>query len=148
MQIRDTDVNSEVPADVLVLCTGSQGEALAALPRIAINDHRFVSIAPGDTVAFSARVIPGNEKAIGRLMNHVARRGAEVVTDADRHIHVSGHGSAEELKLMLSLVRPRYFVPIHGEYRQLSRHGHMAKACVSRHDRGHGRGRRRAPPRL
>jgi ribonuclease J len=127
IQIRDSDVNSEVPADVLVLCTGSQGEALAALPRIAINDHRFVSISPGDTVAFSARVIPGNEKAIGRLMNHVARRGAEVVTDADRHIHVSGHGSAEELKLMLSLIRPSYFVPIHGEYRQLSRHGHMAK---------------------
>jgi ribonuclease J len=127
LQIRDSDVNSEVPADVLVLCTGSQGEALAALPRIAINDHRFVSISPGDTVAFSARVIPGNEKAIGRVMNHVARRGAEVVTDADRHIHVSGHGSAEELKLVLSLVKPRYFVPIHGEYRQLSRHGQMAR---------------------
>ena len=126
VQIRDSDVNSEVPADVLVLCTGSQGEALAALPRIAINDHRFVSIAKGDTVAFSARVIPGNEKAIGRVMNHVARRGAEVVTNSDRHIHVSGHGSAEELKLVLSLIKPRFFVPIHGEYRQLSRHAQMA----------------------
>jgi ribonuclease J len=78
-------------------------------------------------VAFSARSIPGNEKAIGRVMNHIARRGAEVVTDTDRHIHVSGHASAEELKLMLSLVKPRVFVPIHGEYRQLARHGRMAR---------------------
>jgi ribonuclease J len=87
-----------------------------------------VRLAPGDVVAFSARNIPGNEKAIGRVMNHVARRGAEVVTDADRHIHVSGHGSAEELKLVLSLVKPRVFVPIHGEYRQLARHGRMARS--------------------
>ena len=79
-------------------------------------------------VVFSARNIPGNEKAIGRVMNHVARRGAEVITDGEKHIHVSGHGSAEELKLVLSLVRPRYFVPIHGEYRQLARHARMASA--------------------
>jgi len=78
-------------------------------------------------VVFSAREIPGNEKAIGRVMNHVARRGAEVITDADKHIHVSGHGSAEELKLVLSLVKPRFFVPIHGEYRQLARHAGMAR---------------------
>jgi ribonuclease J len=120
---------ADYPAqDVVCVCTGSQGEALAALPRIAIDDHRQVRLAPGDVVAFSARNIPGNEKAIGRVMNHVARRGAEVVTDADRHIHVSGHGSAEELKLVLSLVKPRVFVPIHGEYRQLARHGRMARS--------------------
>ena len=113
--------------DVVCICTGSQGEALAALPRIAIDDHKHVRLLPGDVVAFSARSIPGNEKAIGRTMNHVAKRGAEVVTDTDRHIHVSGHGSAEELKLMLSLVKPRIFVPIHGEYRQLARHGRMAR---------------------
>ena len=77
-------------------------------------------------MVFSARSIPGNEKAIGRVMNHIARRGAEVVTDGDKHVHVSGHGSDEELKLVLSLVRPRYFVPIHGEYRQLARHARMA----------------------
>ena len=72
-------------------------------------------------MVFSARAIPGNEKAIGRVMNHVSRRGAEVVHEGTRHVHVSGHGNEEELKLMLSLVKPRYFVPIHGEYRQLAR---------------------------
>ena len=127
VQIRDSEVGDYPAQDVVCVCTGSQGEALAALPRIAIDDHRHVKLAPGDVVAFSARNIPGNEKAIGRVMNHVARRGAEVVTDADRHIHVSGHGSAEELKLVLSLVKPRVFVPIHGEYRQLARHGRMAR---------------------
>jgi ribonuclease J len=130
LQIRDTDVAGQSPQDVLCLCTGSQGEALAALPRIAIDDHRSVSLSPGDTVVFSARVIPGNEKAIARVMNHVARRGAEVVTDADRHVHVSGHGSAEELKLMISLVKPRHFVPIHGEYRQLSCHARIARSVA------------------
>jgi ribonuclease J len=126
VEIRDTDVRDYDADQVLCLCTGSQGEPLAALPRIAIDDHRHVSLAKGDTVAFSARSIPGNEKSIARVMNHIARRGAEVVTDSDRHIHVSGHASAEEQKLVLSLVRPRYFVPIHGEYRQLARHAGMA----------------------
>jgi ribonuclease J len=96
------------------------------LPRIAIDDHRHVKLAPGDVVVFSAREIPGNEKAIGRVINHIARRDAEVVTEANKHVHVSGHGSEEELKLMLSLVRPRHFVPIHGEYRQLARHARVA----------------------
>jgi ribonuclease J len=108
------------------LCTGSQGEPMAALPRIAIDDHRHIRLAPSDVVVFSARAIPGNEKAIGRVMNHVARRGADVVSDADKHVHVSGHGSEQELQLVLSLVKPRYFVPIHGEYRQLARHARMA----------------------
>jgi len=128
IQIRDSEVHDYPPADVVCLCTGSQGEALAALPRIAIDDHRHVHLSPGDVVAFSARNIPGNEKAIGRVMNHVAKRGAEVITDADKHIHVSGHASAEELKLLISLVKPRFFVPIHGEYRQLARHGRLAQA--------------------
>ena len=127
VQIRDSDVADYPPQDVVCLCTGSQGEALAALPRIAIDDHRHVRLLPGDVVAFSARNIPGNEKAIGRVMNHVARRGADVVTDTDKHIHVSGHGSAEELKLVLSLIKPCFFVPIHGEYRQLARHARMAR---------------------
>jgi ribonuclease J len=129
-QIRDVDVKDYEPEDVLCLCTGSQGEPLAALPRIAIDDHRHVRVGPGDLVVFSARSIPGNEKAIGRVMNHVARRGADVVADGEKHIHVSGHGSAEELKMLVSLVRPRFFVPIHGEYRQLARHARMA-AMVS-----------------
>jgi len=127
IQIPDSEVGDWAPQDVVCLCTGSQGEALAALPRIAIDDHRYVKLLPGDVVAFSARSIPGNEKAIGRTMNHIARRGADIVTDTDKHIHVSGHGSAEELKLMLSLIKPRYFVPIHGEYRQLARHARMAR---------------------
>ncbi len=114
------------PEDVLCLCTGSQGEPLAALPRIAIDDHRHIHLAQGDVVVFSSRVIPGNEKSIGRVMNHVARRGAEIVADGDKAVHVSGHGSEEELKLLLSLVKPKFFVPIHGEYRQLSRHARMA----------------------
>jgi ribonuclease J len=83
-------------------------------------------------VVFSAREIPGNEKAIARVMNHVARRGAEVIYEGIKHVHVSGHASEEELKLMLSLVRPRYFVPIHGEYRQLARHARIASQVSPR----------------
>ncbi len=126
LQIRDGDIREYPSQDVVCVCTGTQGEPMAALPRIAINDHRHLKIGPDDVVAFSARIIPGNEKAIGRVMNHVARRGAEIVADGSRHIHVSGHGSAEELKLVLSLVRPKVFVPIHGEYRQLAQHARMA----------------------
>ena len=130
VQIRDSEVGEYQPDEVVCLCTGSQGEPLAALPRIAIDDHRFVKLLPDDVVVFSARVIPGNEKAVGRAMDHVARRGADIVFDGQKHVHVSGHGSQEELKLVLSLIKPRYFVPIHGEYRQLARHARMA-ALVS-----------------
>jgi ribonuclease J len=126
VQIKDSDVRNFPAQDVVCLCTGSQGEPQAALPRIAIDDHRHVRLEPEDVVVFSAREIPGNEKAIGRVMNHIAKRGAELVYEGLKHVHVSGHGSEEELKLMLSLVRPRYFVPIHGEYRQLARHARIA----------------------
>ena len=129
--IRDSDVRNFPAQDVVCICTGSQGEPQAALPRIAINDHRHVRLDPEDVVVFSAREIPGNEKAIGRVMNHVAKRGAEVVYEGIKHVHVSGHGSEEELKLMLSLVRPRYFVPIHGEYRQLARHARIASQVLA-----------------
>jgi ribonuclease J len=135
VQIRDSDVNSYASQDVLCLVTGSQGEPQAALSRIAIDDHRFVKLSPDDTVVLSARAIPGNEKAIARAMSHVARRGADVVTPEMKHVHVSGHGSAEELKLVLSLVRPRYFVPIHGEYRHLSQHARVATRVMSGTDR-------------
>jgi ribonuclease J len=134
VQIRDSDVRDFPAQDVVCICTGSQGEPRAALPRIAIDDHRHVKLDPDDVVVFSAREIPGNEKAIGRVMNHVARRQAEVIYEGIKHVHVSGHGSEEELKLMLSLVRPRYFVPIHGEYRQLARHARIASR-VSRASR-------------
>jgi ribonuclease J len=126
IQIKDSEVKSLPSQDVVCICTGSQGEPQAALPRIAIDDHRHVRLDPEDVVVFSAREIPGNEKAIGRVMNHIARREAEVIYEGIKHVHVSGHGAEEELKLMLSLVRPRYFVPIHGEYRQLARHARVA----------------------
>jgi len=131
VQIRDADVSQHPPGQVLCVTTGSQGEPQSALSRIAIDDHRHVKIAPGDTVVFSARAITGNEKAIGRVSNHLARRGADIIYDGMRHVHVSGHGSEEELKLMLSLTRPRYFVPIHGEYRQLSRHSRIAERATA-----------------
>jgi ribonuclease J len=126
LQIRDSDVSGYPAQDVLCLCTGSQGEPLSALSRMAIDDHRYVKLSPDDTVVLSARAIPGNEKAIGRVINHLARRGADVIYEGIKHVHVSGHGSEEEQKLMLSLIRPRYFVPIHGEYRQLSQHARVA----------------------
>jgi len=128
VQIRDSDLKSYPSQDVAIICTGSQGEPQAALPRIAIDDHRHAKIDQDDVVVFSAREIPGNEKAIGRVMNHIAKRGADIIYEGIKHVHVSGHGSEEELKLMLSLVRPRYFVPIHGEYRQLARHARIAKS--------------------
>ena len=128
VQIRDSDIREYPSQDVVCICTGSQGEPQAALPRIAIDDHRHAKIDQDDVVVFSAREIPGNEKAIGRVMNHIAKRGADIVYEGIKHVHVSGHGSQEELKLMLSLVRPRYFVPIHGEYRQLARHAQIARA--------------------
>jgi ribonuclease J len=131
VQIRDADVPSHASQDLLCITTGSQGEPQSALPRISIDDHRFVRLGPDDTVVFSARPIPGNEKAIARTISHIARRGADVVTESIKHVHVSGHGSAEELKLVLSLVRPRYFVPIHGEYRHLAQHAREAQRVLA-----------------
>ena len=134
LQIRDSDVMSYPSQDVLCLTTGSQGEPHAALSRMAIDDHRSVKIVDDDTVVISARAIPGNEKAIGRVINHIARRGADVIHEGIKHVHVSGHGSEEELKLMLSLVRPRYFVPVHGEFRQLSQHARIARRVFAGRD--------------
>lgn len=118
---------------VAIVLTGSQGEPLAALSRVAVNSHRWVSVEPGDDVVISARVIPGNEKSIFRMIDHLYRRGARVhyQDGSQPPVHVSGHGSAEELKLMLNLVRPKYFVPIHGEYRQLYSHLGMAKELAA-----------------
>ena len=127
LRIRDRDVEAHEPVRVLCITTGTQGEPFSALSRIAINDHRHVTVEPDDVVVFSARAIPGNRRAIGRVMDHLARRGAEVIHEDDKRVHVSGHGSAEELKLVVTLVRPRYFVPIHGEYRYLARHAKVAE---------------------
>jgi ribonuclease J len=134
VQIRDSDIGTYPAQDVLCMATGSQGEPMAALSRIAIDDHRHVKVGPDDTVVLSARAIPGNEKAIGRVMNHLARRGADVIYEGIKHVHVSGHGSEEELKLMLSLVRPRFFIPVHGEFRQLSQHARIAARVFAGRD--------------
>ena len=134
VQIRDSEIGTYPSQDVLCLCTGSQGEPMSALSRIAIDDHRHVKVTSDDTVVLSARSIPGNEKSIGRVLNHLARRGAEVIYEGIKHVHVSGHGSEEEQKLVLSLVRPRYFVPVHGEYRQLSQHARIAERVFAGRD--------------
>ena len=111
---------------VLILTTGSQGEPMAGLSRMASNNHRSVSIMPGDTVIISATPIPGNEMGVSRTIDNLMKLGANVVAGRDKKIHVSGHASQEELKLMLDLIRPKYFIPIHGEYRMLKQHGDLA----------------------
>ena len=110
--------------EVAVMLTGSQGEPMAALSRVAVNNHKWVTVEPGDDLVISARIIPGNEKSIFRMIDHLYRRGARVhyQDGSQPPVHVSGHGSVEELKLMLNLIRPQYFVPVHGEYRQLYQH--------------------------
>ena len=118
----------QLPAEKLTfLTTGSQGEPLSVLHRVALDDHKSIKINPGDTVILSSKFIPGNEKTISNLINHLYRRGAEVHYEKVSEIHVSGHASQEELKTMLQLTRPRYFVPIHGEYRHLVRHRRLAQ---------------------
>ncbi len=134
MQIRDSEIGNFPQQDVLCLTTGSQGEPMSALSRIAVDDHRYVKLTEDDTVVISARAIPGNEKSIGRVMNHLARRGTTVIHEGTKHVHVSGHGSEEELKLVLSLVKPRYFIPVHGEFRQLSLHARVAKRVFAGRD--------------
>jgi ribonuclease J len=134
VQIRDSEVAGYPAQDVLCLTTGSQGEPMSALSRIAVDDHRHVKLLEDDTVVISARSIPGNEKSIGRVMNHLARRGTNIIHEASKHVHVSGHGSEEELKLVLSLVKPRHFIPVHGEYRQLSHHAAVARRVFAGRD--------------
>jgi ribonuclease J len=126
--LRPQDIMQSVPNKTVVVVSGTQGEPMSAMSRVAVDNHKSLSIEPGDTVAVSARIIPGNEKAIYRMMNHLARRGADVVYGSmNPPIHVSGHGSSEELRLVLNLVRPKYFLPIHGEYRQLAKHAQLAQ---------------------
>lgn len=125
--LRPHEIMQVPPRKVAVAISGSQGEPMSALARVAVNNHRHLEIQPGDTVVLSSRIIPGNEKAIYRMMNHLARQGADVIYGPmSPPVHVSGHASAEELRLLLNLIRPRYFVPIHGEYRQLAKHAALA----------------------
>jgi ribonuclease J len=124
--IRAEDINKFPPERVVIICTGSQGEPTSALTRIANQDHRLVHIQPGDTVILSATPVPGNEKMVNRTINNLFRQGAEVFYQAISNVHVSGHGAQEELKLMLALLRPQFFMPVHGEYRQLVLHAKLA----------------------
>lgn len=111
----------------VIVTTGSQGEPLSAIARMAVAEHKQVQVSPGDTVIFSARAIPGNERSIARTINGLYRQGARVITEEVAEVHVSGHASREELKLMLNLIRPTFFVPIHGEYRHLRLHAYLAR---------------------
>ncbi|MBA4602104.1 ribonuclease J [Thermoactinomyces mirandus] len=127
--IIDTDEINRLPANrVAVISTGSQGESMSALTRMANASHRKVEILPGDTVIISATPIPGNEKLIGRTVDQLFRIGADVVYSKTSHVHVSGHGSQEDLKLMLNLIKPKFFIPIHGEYRMLRTHAQLAES--------------------
>jgi ribonuclease J len=132
--LRPQDIMQIEPSKVVVVASGTQGEPMSALSRIAVDNHKNLSVERGDTVVLSARIIPGNEKGIYRMINHFAKRGADVIYGSmNPPVHVSGHGSIEELRLVLNLLRPRYFLPIHGEYRQMAKH-----AALASHLRGAG----------
>ena len=132
--IRPQDIMSAPPNKVVVIVSGTQGEPMSAMSRVAVDNHKSLSIERGDTVVLSARMIPGNEKAIARMINHIARRGADIITGSmNPPVHVSGHASAEELRLILNLVKPKYFIPVHGEYWQLTK-----PAQLARHLQGQG----------
>ena len=121
------DQISKYPNDkVVIITTGSQGEPMSALARMAASEHRKINVVPGDTVIISATPIPGNEKLVSKVVNLLFKKGAEVIYDSQEKIHVSGHACQEELKLMHSLVKPRFFIPVHGEYRHLKQHGELA----------------------
>ena len=127
--VRPQDLRTYDPHKLAILASGTQAEPMSSLSRIAVDNHRYVSIEENDTVVLSARIIPGNEKAIFRMIDHFFRRQVLVYYEGGRSapIHVSGHASQEEMKLVLNLVRPKYFVPLHGEYRHLFRHAALAE---------------------
>jgi len=134
MVVRPQDIRGFDPKRIVILASGSQAEPMSSLSRIAVDNHRFVSVDENDSVILSARIIPGNEKSIFRMLDHMFRRRALVYYDNSAGtIHVSGHGSQEEQKLLLQLVKPKYFIPVHGEYRHLFRHAALAHqlGCVS-----------------
>ena len=120
------DASGLAPQDVVVMCTGSQGEPLSALARMANGDHKTVQVERGDTVIIAATPVPGNEKAVSRVMNRLAKAGAVLKHKSNSQVHVSGHAASEELKLMLNLVQPTYFMPVHGETRHLAAHARLA----------------------
>ena len=128
LEINVGDLERLPPPETIVITTGSQGEPLSALARMALEAHKQIHIRRGDLVILSSKFIPGNERAITTVINNLYRLGAEVAYQEVADIHVSGHASQEELKMLLNLTRPRYFIPIHGEMRHLIKHGHLARA--------------------
>jgi ribonuclease J len=125
--VRPPELEDLAPHEQLILCTGSQGEPLSALTRIAYNDHPAISVERGDTVIISAKPVPGNELRVHDTINQLAKLGAEVLHQEIAPVHVSGHACAEELRTLLSLVRPRAVMPVHGEFRMLAAHGQLAR---------------------
>jgi len=126
LEISDRQIDQFPDQELSVITTGSQGEPMSVLARIAHGKHRNIRVRPGDTIIFSSRFIPGNERAITKIINSLYRMGAQVIYEKISDIHTSGHARREELKLMMALVRPRYFIPIHGEYRHLVNHAQLA----------------------
>ena len=122
------EVNRFAPHEVAVLSTGSQGESRSAMALMAADQHSILKVETGDTVVISARQIPGNERAIGEIINNLLRRGAHVIHENNANVHVSGHGAYEDLKLMLNLIQPRCFIPLHGEYAHLVQHAELAES--------------------
>lgn len=121
-----SEINNYTDDQIVIITTGSQGEPMAALSRIALSEHKQVEIRPGDKVIISASSIPGNEKTISKVINQLFKKGAEVIYDKLKDIHVSGHAKQEEVKVLHALIKPKYFVPIHGEYRHLKQHADLA----------------------
>lgn len=129
MEIFLEDIDAYPEEEVMILTTGSQGEPMSALARMSTGIHKQIKVKPGDTVVLSSKFIPGNEKAIAKIINNLFRRGANVIYEKISDIHVSGHAFRDELKMMIQTVRPRYFIPIHGEYRHLYHHAQLAAEC-------------------
>ena len=128
-EIIDIDeTNNYTPDKIVIITTGSQGEPMSALTRMAMNDHKKVDIMPGDTVIISATPIPGNEKLVSRTIDHLYKLGADVIYEKSNGVHVSGHASQEEIKLVHNLVRPKFFIPVHGEFRHLIKHANLAQS--------------------
>ena len=128
-EIIDIDeTHNYTPDKIVIITTGSQGEPMSALTRMAMNDHKKVDIMPGDTVIISATPIPGNEKLVSRTIDHLYKLGADVIYEKSNGVHVSGHASQEEIKLMHNLVRPKFFIPVHGEFRHLIKHANLAQS--------------------
>ncbi len=123
------------PGEVCIVCTGSQGEPMSALSLMAAQEHKYVKISDDDIVVISAHAIPGNETSVTRIINALYHAGAEVVHDGNARVHVSGHASQEELKFMLNLLSPEWFIPVHGEYRHMVHHAHLADQCGVEYDK-------------